>query len=477
MGNVNLGLDDRSARLISGRDVWSEITRLLSGQTRIQAAISYVGSDADQYLPLKGPASIVVNAGEDALTSGRTDPTLLLRWARRGIRVYSLSSLHAKVILAEGDPAFVLIGSANAAWSSANRLEEAVLLADERDTVDEARAAVARWKQLAGEPLTQEWLQQAVLRARPAAPVPAASASPAVGTPSALASRRRPEFGSVAPVEPQMQPEPAELQVQLEPGTPFEPAEPQVQPESAAQPESQVQRESAAQPESAAPLEPAEPTQPQVQPEPVESAESVEPQVQPEPVEPPVEPELAAGADSKTQPDPHPVAPLRPVTWPRPKYIYLALLSRDGIASPTALEQLQALRSEFRAPRAEDDRPTLEVQLLWWDQPAKITGKHRSYREGWHVVPISVPASGRPAVLSAVDAPGRILHSFTDYLASPTRTYYFLLTHTAGPSTNFRKLRETLAAVGEKPSYDHAYMMQHKVDALLDLWPQIDYTD
>ena len=424
MGNVNLGLDDRSARLISGRDVWSEISRLLSGQSRIQAAIGYVGSDADQYLPLRGPASIVVNAGEDALTSGRTDPTLLLRWARRGIRVYSLPSLHAKVILAEGDPSFVLIGSANAAWSSANRLEEAVLLADERDTVEEARAAVTRWKQLAGEPLTQEWLQQAVLRARPAAPVPAASAAPAVGTTAALvpaAPQPEPEFGSAPPSEPQGQPEPV-AQV-----------EPQSQPEPATQPE------------------------PQFEPDP---AAQNDPMAQPDPVT-----------------DPGPVAPLRPVTWPRPKYIYLALLSRDGIASPTALEQLQTLRSEFRAPGPEDDRPTLEVQLLWWDQPAKITGKHRTYREGWHVVPISVPASGRPAVLSAVDAPGRILHSFTDYLASPTRTYYFLLTHTAGPSTNFRKLRETLAAVGEKPSYDHAYMMQHKVDALLDLWPQIGYTD
>jgi len=442
MGNVNLGLDDRSARLISGRDVWSEISRLLSGQSRIQAAIGYVGSDADQYLPLRGPASIVVNAGEDALTSGRTDPTLLLRWARRGIRVYSLPSLHAKVILAEGDPSFVLIGSANAAWSSANRLEEAVLLADERDTVEETRAAVARWKQLAGEPLTQEWLQQAVLRARPAAPVPVASAAPAVGTTGALAPaapQREPEFGSAPLSEPRAQPEPAaQVEPQVQP-------EPTTQPEPAAQVEPQDRSEPAAQPE------------PQVEPDP---AAQNDPTAQPDPVT-----------------DPGPIAPLRPVTWPRPKYIYLALLSRDGVASPTALEQLQALRSEFRAPGPEDDRPTLEVQLLWWDQPARITGKHRTYREGWHVVPISVPASGRPAVLSAVDAPGRILHSFTDYLASPTRTYYFLLTHMAGPSTNFRKLRETLAAVGEKPSYDHAYMMQHKVDALLDLWPQIGYTD
>ena len=104
MGKLNLGLDDRSARLIHGRDVWTEIRGLLSGYSAISAAIAFVGPDADQHLPLRGPATIVVNAGDNALASGWTDPEVLLRWTRRGVRVYSLASLHAKVLLRRDIP-------------------------------------------------------------------------------------------------------------------------------------------------------------------------------------------------------------------------------------------------------------------------------------------------------------------------------------------------------------------------------------
>ena len=114
--------------------------------------------------------------------------------------------------------------------------------------------------------------------------------------------------------------------------------------------------------------------------------------------------------------------------------------------------------------------------MFWWDAPARSPGKNTTYREGWHVVPISVPASGRPAVLSPVHSPGQVVHSFTEYVGGPARTYYYLLRHSGGAPTTFRKLREALMAVGEKPTYDHAYMMQHKVAAILDLWPEILYT-
>src|ERR1700712_4362310 len=184
MGKLNLGLDDRSARLIHGRDVWTEIRGLLTGYSAVSAAIAFVGPEADQHLPLRGPATIVVNAGDDALASGWTDPQVLLRWTRRGVRVYSLESLHAKVVLAEGYPSFVLIGSADVLSPSGRILDEAVLVADERETVDELRDAIAGWRERAGEPLTEAWLQAAGSRYHPAAPhrLPVAhTAAPAVG--------------------------------------------------------------------------------------------------------------------------------------------------------------------------------------------------------------------------------------------------------------------------------------------------------
>jgi hypothetical protein len=491
MGKVNLGLDDRSARLIHGKDVWSHIRNLLSGSRRISAAIGYVGADADAYLPMRGPGTIVVNAGDEALTTGSTDPNVLLRWTRRGVRVYSLPSLHAKVIQVEGDPSFVLVGSANVSWSSANRLDEAVLLADERETVDEISTAIAAWQLEAGEPLTQEWLQEAVRRAQPAPPRPQPEHDPqrsggsrpsgfeksVTAVPQSVDSDSFPDLEHAAP---EFEPAVAErkpVMPDLEAVAPdVEPAAPDVEP---AAPDVE-----AAAPDVKAAAPDVEPAAPELEPAAGEldpSASHREPQTtqhaQPTDGEPASDDSAHVGqsrSESDTGEYSEPEAPLRPVVWPRPKYIYLALLTRDGRASDNAQEQLEKLRGEFRAADASGE---LDVQMFWSDQPSRAGKPQPTYRAGWHVVPISVPASGRPAVLSAVDSPGRVLHSFTDYLVNPARTYYYLLAHSAGRSITFRRLRETLATLNEKPSYDHAYMMQHKVTAILELWPEIGYID
>ncbi len=430
MGKMTLGLDDRSARLIHGKDVWTHIKDLLSGYSNIQAAIAFVGPDADQHLPLRGPATIVVNAGDDALRRGVTDPHVLLRWTRRGVRVYSLPSLHAKVILAEGNPSFVMVGSANVLAASGRQTDEAVLVADERETVDELRDAITEWKRLAGDPLTDSWLQAATSRFRPPTPhrLPVSKPVPVVSEPVRVA-------------EPVRASEPVRV------------AEP-----------APVVSEPVRVPEVVVSSSPAPPPPPAPEP--------------PPPAGRPVADVRVASGGDEQQDGSLGGSPRPTIHWPRPKYIYLATLTRDGRASDSAEQQLEQLRAEFRVPGVGDERPTLDVDMFWWDEPGRSGVRPSiSYREGWHIVPISVPTSGRPAVLSPVDSPGRVLNSFTDFGVTPARTYYYLLKHSGGPSTTFRRLREALTAVGEKPSYDHAYMMQHKVAAILNLWPQISYTD
>ena len=457
MGKLNLGLDDRSARLIHGRDVWTEIRGLLSGYNAISAAIAFVGPEADQHLPLRGPATIVVNAGDDALASGWTDPEVLLRWTRRGVRVYSLTSLHAKVLLAEGYPSFVLIGSADVLSTSGRILDEAVLVADERETVDELREAIAGWRERAGEPLTEAWLQAAASRYRPAAPHRLPTAERAAATPTpAVQGPPVSTPGTAQPAPVQNPAEAAGIEVKL----PVATAVPEVHSESATQ-----QRDPAPVAEIAPPA-------------------LAPPALAPAILAPPEIPPPADDIDDRTDDGrldataaEHARAQIAAVQWPRPKYIYLATLTKDGRPSDSAQDRLDQLRQEHRVPTDGRENPLLEVEMFWWDEPARAGSKSSpSYREGWHVVPISVTGAGRPAVSSQVDSPGRVLNSYTDYGGGPARTYYYLLRHCAGTPTTFRKLREALTAVGEKPTYDHAYMMQHKVDAILDLWPQIRYT-
>lgn len=485
MGKMNLGLDDRSARLIHGRDVWLQIKGLLSGYNDVQAAIAYIGSDADQYLTLRGPATIVVNAGDAALSSGATDPQVLLRWTRRGVRVHSLDSLHAKALLAVGNPTFVVIGSADVTSSSGRSFDEAMLVADERETVEELHGALQEWKRRAGEPLTEAWLQAASARFRPPVPHrPGVSDRPAVLAPASRPSAPAPVVADPEAIAPDMtaavdgsgarqdanepvgeapdiavEPEAVEPAVVVEPEVVVEPAvaEPEVaEPEVAVEPDNAVESDDA--------VEPGVDAAPQIQ---AEAEVAAEPETA-------VEPDTIAALDDGPTDD----GVAEPVEWPRPKYIYLATLTQDGRASESAQEQLEQLRSQYREPASTSRAAVMDVDVFWSEEAPRSSGRPRpTYRVGWHVVPISVPASGRPAVLSAVTSPGRVLHSYTEYAGGPARTYYYLLQHRSGPATTFRKLREALTAVGEKPSYDHAYMMQHKVAAILDLWPEIDYND
>lgn len=156
---VELGLDDRTARLVAGKGTWDELTPILKPYAKnITAAIAYVGSGGAQQLTLAAGSSIIVDASERCVRAGSTDPKTLLTWARSCVKVYSLADLHAKMVLADrtagGDGAFLAVGSTNVSAASASRLLEAVILTDSDVTLDEARNALVEWKTVAGAALT-----------------------------------------------------------------------------------------------------------------------------------------------------------------------------------------------------------------------------------------------------------------------------------------------------------------------------------
>jgi hypothetical protein len=81
----------------------------------------------------------VVNASEAAVQSGQTHPNDLIELQNKGVRIYSVANLHAKVFVF-GKAAY--IGSANVSNRSAGRLVEAVVRTTDRATVLSARAFV-----------------------------------------------------------------------------------------------------------------------------------------------------------------------------------------------------------------------------------------------------------------------------------------------------------------------------------------------
>jgi hypothetical protein len=89
--------------------------------------VAYVGSDAPDLLPLRRGDVLVVNAGRPALLAHATDPEALAAYVAAGVRVYTHSGLHAKVLATSS---WAVVGSANASRNSTALVEAAVLSDD-----------------------------------------------------------------------------------------------------------------------------------------------------------------------------------------------------------------------------------------------------------------------------------------------------------------------------------------------------------
>ncbi|MEU1525354.1 phosphatidylserine/phosphatidylglycerophosphate/cardiolipin synthase family protein [Nocardia rhamnosiphila] len=160
----------------SGPDPWPQITRTLKTRGPRRAAIAYLGADAPQLLPLRRGDILVVNADRPALRAHATSPEALQKFFDRGVELYSLPSLHAKVV---ATATTAIIGSANASHHSTTAAE-AVVISDAAALVAQARAFVDQMKELSQDPVDEEfidWAQGEWDRGAPA-PVIGVSADP-----------------------------------------------------------------------------------------------------------------------------------------------------------------------------------------------------------------------------------------------------------------------------------------------------------
>ncbi len=120
--------------------VWNEITTIASRtKQRSWVAVAFFGNGGPSLLPLAPGSHLVVNASESSVKAGLTSPAALKRLVKRGIKVYSVNNLHAKIFIF-GKTAF--IGSANASPTSANYWVEAVVRTTDSHAVAQARKFV-----------------------------------------------------------------------------------------------------------------------------------------------------------------------------------------------------------------------------------------------------------------------------------------------------------------------------------------------
>ena len=101
--------------------------------------MAYFGKGASRLLPLPKGSRLVVDASIHAVTSGQTCPAELLILIKRGIEIYSVPNLHAKVFVL-GKSAF--IGSNNVSSHSAHTLIEAMICTNDSAIIKAARRFV-----------------------------------------------------------------------------------------------------------------------------------------------------------------------------------------------------------------------------------------------------------------------------------------------------------------------------------------------
>ena len=102
-------------------------------------AVAYFGQGASKLLPIGRESRLVVDASESTVKNGLTCPDELKKLANRGVRVFSVPNLHAKVFVLGSR---VFVGSSNVSRRSAGTLVEAMIVTSDRTAVVEAKRFV-----------------------------------------------------------------------------------------------------------------------------------------------------------------------------------------------------------------------------------------------------------------------------------------------------------------------------------------------
>ncbi|VVJ19357.1 Uncharacterised protein [Amycolatopsis camponoti] len=449
-----LGLAERSVRLLTGRDIWGSITPLLAPRRNLVAAFGHVGPGAAALLPLEPGDTVITDASLDTVLSGATSPHALLHWVKAGVIVHSLRGLNAKLVIAEDDPSFVVVGSADVTAAGPRQLFEAVTVSHEKHTVEEAQEAWLEWCDLAGPALTAGDLEPLLEQYGAGKLVTA----PRTTTPSRPAAPARPVVTSrpATPVRPAA-PAPPPSPVRPAPPAPS-PVRPAARP--AASPVRPAETGTTDTPETGS--APAVQDAPGATPSPEEAPAATT--GTPEPVAAEAEPDTGEDTEATDVPRPN---------WPRPAELYLVSLVEGGEPSAEAEYRLEELAREYTHPGENGEQP-FRVELFWADD-GQGQDPPRTLRAGVHVIRVYSQKQGRALVGSRIEAPGLVLQAYTDEFAYPRRTYCYILTRESAARPAFGELRKGLATIGEKPNFRNSFQVPRKIEALLGLWPDLGY--
>jgi hypothetical protein len=110
-------------------DLWNTIKSVSKRSKRTKAAVAYFGKGAADQLSLKKGDTLLVAMSLSNVSSGQVSPDDIQKLYDKGVSIYNLGNLHAKVYLFDNT---AIIGSANVSNHSANYLLEGAVLTNEK---------------------------------------------------------------------------------------------------------------------------------------------------------------------------------------------------------------------------------------------------------------------------------------------------------------------------------------------------------
>lgn len=122
------------------KNIWATLTKAAKlSKTKSMVAVAYFGQQGASMLPLKKGSTLLVDASEKAVKSGQTCPAELLKLYYKGVQVYSLENLHAKLFVIGKE---LFIGSTNVSGNSSKLLQEAIVKTNDKQAIEDAKAFI-----------------------------------------------------------------------------------------------------------------------------------------------------------------------------------------------------------------------------------------------------------------------------------------------------------------------------------------------
>ncbi len=150
-----------STRFLFRAQLWDELAVRIPKAKKVRAAIAYLGTGGAALLPLRKGDELVVDMSLRSVRSGTTNPSEIRKLLRRGVKVFSRETLHAKFLIADG---VVIVGSSNISHQAKTVLEEAAVVTDDPAV---ARRAGEAFQGLCTEPVRKEYLARCIAEYRP----------------------------------------------------------------------------------------------------------------------------------------------------------------------------------------------------------------------------------------------------------------------------------------------------------------------